>query len=348
MDRVGLLLINLGTPEAPRTPEVRRYLREFLSDPRVLDLPALWRWLALHILILPVRPRRSAAQYAKVWMKEGSPLLVHGRALAEKVRRRLADRAAVEIAMRYGEPSIPAALERFSRQAIRRIVVFPLYPQRSSAATGSSLEKVFHEASRQRNVPALLVVPPFYDDRRFLSCFAENAAPCLREVDPELVFFSFHGLPERQIRKSDRSGSTCLAAPDCCAEAAARRPDVLGDCYRAQCYLTARLLAEELGVPAERRVVSFQSRLGRTPWIRPFSDVEIREAARRGVKRVVVLSPAFVADCLETLEEIAIRADEDFRANGGEILRLVPSLNAGDSWADAVVEIARSASTWLR
>ncbi len=342
----GLLLVNLGTPDAPSTAAVRRYLREFLSDPRVLDLPAPLRWLVLNLFILPFRPRRSARAYAKIWGERGSPLLFQGLDLAAKVQSRLAGAAAVKVAMRYGRPSIAEAMEAFHREGVRRIVLFPLYPQHSSAATGSSIARAFAEASRRCNVPYLQVVPPFFDDPRYVAAFAQNAAPHLREVAPELVFFSFHGLPQSQIRKSDRRGGYCLAAADCCERAAAERAVTLSDCYRAQCFTTARLLADALGVPPERRLVCFQSRLS-PRWIRPFTDVEVRTAARRGVKRAVVLSPAFVADCLETIEEIGLRAADDWRANGGEMLRLVPSLNASDAWADAVVAIARGATRWL-
>jgi ferrochelatase len=338
-DPVGLLLLNLGTPEAPTTPAVRRYLREFLSDPFVIDSPAILRWLLLNFVILPFRPRRSAEAYAKVWTDRGSPLLVNSLDLLEKVRARVDAGVVVELAMRYGEPSIARALAALQDARVRRIVVFPLYPQVSSAATTSSIEAVRAAAATLSPPPEIAVVPPFFDDPRYLAAFAAVTAPVIAEVDPELVFFSFHGLPERQIRKSDPTGRHCLASAECCERA--RAAGVLAACYRAQCFATARLLAERLGVPPERRIVSFQSRLGRTPWIRPFTDVEIREAARRGVKRAVIVVPSFVADCLETLEEIGIRAVADWRANGGETLRLVPSLNARDDWADAVVAIAR-------
>ena len=346
-DVPGLLLINLGTPQAPRVPEVRRYLREFLSDWRVLDVPWPVRWAVLHLAILPRRPRASAHAYTKIWTLEGSPLRVHGRELVRKVQERFGASAKVELAMRYGVPSIADAMRSLQQQGVGRIVVLPLYPQHSSAATGSSLEAVFAAASRLWNVPRLQIVPPFYADPRYIACFAEVTAPALREVDAERVFFSFHGLPERQIRKSDPTGSHCLARPDCCERAPDERPGVAAECYRAQCVATARLLADKLGVPHERRIVCFQSRLGRTPWIRPFTDLEVREAAARGIKRAVIVIPSFVADCLETLEEIGIRAVADWKAHGGETLRLVPSLNATDSWVDAVVGIARDASSWL-
>ena len=344
-DLPGLLLVNLGTPAAPRTADVRAYLREFLSDPSVLDMPAPLRWLLLNGVILPFRSPRSAEAYAKVWTNRGSPLLVHGRDLAEKVQRRLAGRAVVELAMRYGEPSIAAALEGFHRRGVSRIVVFPLYPQLSSAATGSSIAAVRSVAARVDRGIDLAFVPAFFDDPRYIACFVANASPVIAEARPEVVFFSFHGLPERQIRKSDPSGRHCLSAADCCYDPPS---EVLAACYRAQCFATARLLATRLGIPETARIVSFQSRLGRTPWIRPFTDIEVREAARRGVKRAVIVVPSFVADCLETLEEIGIRAVADWWANGGKILRLVPAPNADDAWADAVVAIAADASPWLR
>lgn len=340
-ERVGLLLVNLGTPDAPRPPEVRRYLREFLSDPRVLDLPALLRFLLLELVILPRRPRASAAAYRKIWTPEGSPLLVHGRALAGKVQARLGDAVQVELAMRYGQPSIAAALDRFAGAGVSRLVVFPLYPQYSSAATGSSIEHVLRLAAGRWNTPYLQVIPPFYDHPAYLAARAEVARPFL-EPAPERVFLSFHGLPERQIRKGDPSGSHCLTHADCCAAVGPANRY----CYRAQCHAAARLLAERLGVPEEQRIVCFQSRLGRSPWISPATDEVLAAEAQRGVRRAVII-PAFVTDCLETLEELAIRSVEIWRRNGGETLQVVPALNAGDRFAEAVVEIATQGSTWL-
>jgi ferrochelatase len=340
-ERSGLLLINLGTPDAPRPPEVRRYLREFLSDPRVLDMPAFLRFLLLELVILPRRPRASAAAYQKIWSPEGSPLLVHGRALAAKVQALLGDAVQVELAMRYGQPAIATALDRFAAAGVSRLVVLPLYPQYSSAATGSSIERVLRLAAGRWNTPYLQVIPPFYDHPAYLAARAELARPFL-EPAPERVFLSFHGLPERQIRKSDPSGSHCFARADCCAAVGPANRH----CYRAQCHATARLLAERLGVPEERRIVCFQSRLGRSPWLSPATDEVLAAEARRGVRHAVII-PAFVADCLETLEELAIRGVEIWRRNGGETLRVVPALNANDRFADAVVEIATQGSTWL-
>lgn len=339
-ERVGLLLVNLGTPDSPKPSDVRRYLREFLSDPRVLDLPAWRRFLLLELVILPIRPRRSGEAYEKIWTERGSPLLFHTEDLAVKVRERLGPGVAVEIAMRYGRPSIPAALDRLRDAGVSRLVVFPLYPQYSSAATGSSLEKVFREAAARWNVPYLHVVPPFYDDPRFISACAERARPVLDAGPADAVIFSFHGLPERHCRKSDPTGTHCLARPDCCE----REVEANRHCYRAQCFATARALAEALSIPESKRIVGFQSRLGRTPWIRPYTDEILVDLPKRGVKRAVILSPAFVADCLETLEELGIRAAASFRAAGGEELRVVPAVNASDRWADGVVALAREAS----
>jgi ferrochelatase len=339
----GLLLVNLGTPESPRPADVRRYLREFLSDPRVLDLPAWRRRLILELFILPFRPRRSGEAYAKIWTERGSPLLWHGRDLAGKVRERLGPGVAVEPAMRYGQPSIASALARLRDRGAERVVVFTLYPQYSSAATGSSLERVFACAAKLWNVPYVQVVPPFYGHPAFLGACAATARPHLERIDPELVFFSFHGLPERHVRKSDGTGRHCLRRDDCCAA-------IVGDnrhCYRAQCFATARLLGERLGVPESRRVVCFQSRLGRDPWIRPYTDEVLVEHARRGCRRAVILSPAFVTDCLETLEELGIRAVESWIRAGGERLQPVECLNSRDDWADALVSIAVEHAPWL-
>ena len=342
-DKTGLLLINLGTPRSPRPADVRPYLREFLMDPRVLDVPTWRRWLVVHLLILPFRPRTSGAAYAKIWTERGSPLLFHSQDLQKKVQQRLGETVAVELAMRYGEPSIPSVLERLKQRGVDRLVVFPLYPQYSSAANGSSLDRVLSVAAKYWNVPNLQLVPPFYDHPAYLDAFAEVARPTLERADPERVFFSFHGLPERHVIKSDGNAGHCLRAKGCCQ----RIVEANRNCYRAQCYATTRLLGERLGVPEEKRIVCFQSRLGRTRWICPYTDEVLVEQARSGVKRAAILSPAFVADCLETLEELGMRAAEDWKASGGEQLQLAPCVNANDSWADAVVTIAREGTTWL-
>jgi ferrochelatase len=331
----GVLLINLGTPDAPRTPEVRRYLQEFLSDPRVIDIPWLPRMLLLHLVILPWRPARSAEAYRKIWTAAGSPLLVHGEALVQAVARSLGPGIPVELAMRYGRPSIRLGLCRLAERRVDRVVVFPLYPQNAASSTGSTLEKVYREAGRYWDPPLLLPVPPFFGDPRYARAVAEVARPVLRGAAADHILMSYHGLPERQIQRS--GPGYCLTREECC--------DSLGTanrgCYRAQCHDTTRRLVRELGLDPAQVTTTFQSRLGRTPWIRPYTDVVLAGLPARGVKRVVVFSPSFVADCLETLEEIALRGHETFLRAGGEALTLVPSLNTTPAWVDLVTERIR-------
>lgn len=334
----GLLLLNLGTPDAPTPGDVRRYLREFLSDPRVLDINPVGRALLLNLIILPTRPRKSAHAYQQVWdAQRGSPLMYHSKDLAAGVAAALGEGWRVELGMRYGNPSIPDALARLRAASVDRIVVLPLFPQYASSSTGTGVARVMELAAQDWNVPWIDVVPPFYDEPGFIEAFAAVAGPRLEAFAPDHVLFSYHGLPERHVRKSDPTGAHCLARPDCCATLV----DANRSCYRAQCFATTRALAARLGLAAERHTVCFQSRLGRTKWIEPYTDVVLDELAARGVKRLAVLCPAFVADCLETLEEIGMRAREQFRARGGEDLALVPSLNATQPWVDAVAAMAR-------
>jgi len=333
-ERVGILLINLGTPDAPEAGLVRAYLKEFLSDPRVLDTTALKRWLVLRLFILPRRPAESAAAYRAIWTAEGSPLMTHTRRLTEALRQRLPG-VEVEMAMRYGRPSIASGLDALVSRGLDRIIVAPLYPQYSSAATGSSLERVYRLAARRWNVPSIAALPPFYDNDRFLDAWHAVAAGVLRDFRPDFVLFSYHGLPERHMHKSDPTGAHCLASPECCdAIVHANR-----DCYRAQCLATTRGLVARLGLEDGTYSTAFQSRLGRDPWVRPYTDERLIELARGGVKRLAVLSPAFVADCLETLEELDMRGRESFLNAGGDDFVLVPSLNAHPAWVSALADM---------
>ena len=334
-EKLGVLLVNLGTPDAPEAPEVRRYLAEFLADPRVIDIHPVARWLLLHLIILRVRPRRSAAAYRKIWGPGGSPLLVHGKALAAAVQERL-PACEVALAMRYGAPSLADGLRE---RGCDRLLVFPLYPHYAASSTGSTLEAVYREAAALWNTPYLWVVPPFYDHPAFIDALAQRGAPVLAELQPDHVVFSYHGLPERHMRKSDPSGRHCLAAPGCCDAIV----DQNRSCYRAQCDATSRALIARLGLDPARASTCFQSRLGRTPWIRPYTDELLPDLVKQGARRVAVFCPAFVADCLETLEEIGMRAAEDFKAAGGDQLRLVLGLNAEPAWIDAVVAMIREA-----
>jgi len=331
----GVLLTNLGTPGAPTTRAVRRYLREFLGDPRVIDLPAPLRWTLVNGIIAPFRASRSAALYRKIWTREGSPLLVHGLALRDAVQKRLGPSYCVALGMRYGVPSIPAALESLEAQGCTEIAVLPLYPQHASSTVGSTLEQVFRCAGARWNVPSIRAVAPFYDDPGFVAALAGSVRPVIERFQPDHVLLSYHGLPERHIRRGDPEGRHCLETDACCHEIGRNNLQ----CYRAQCFATSRALAGALGLEPSRCSTSFQSRLGRTPWIRPYTDEVVQELARRGVRRLAVACPSFVADCLETLEEIGMRLREQWQALGGEAFERVPCLNADPAWVDVVAQL---------
>jgi ferrochelatase len=335
--RTGVLLVNLGTPGSARTADVRRYLREFLGDPRVLDMHPIARKLLLEGVILPLRPRRSAAAYRCIWTEEGSPLLVWGRALRDGVAGALGSGFEVALGMRYGAPSIRSALDALREAGVDKIVVLPLFPQYSSAATGSALAKVFEELARWNDIPATHTIASFFDHPAFISAFAETTREQLADFGADHLLFSYHGLPEAHVRASDATGQHCLAGEGCCDALV----DANRSCYRAHCFATTRALASALELEAEGHSVAFQSRLGRTPWIQPYTDLRLPELAAEGVKRLAVICPAFVADCLETLEEIGIRAAEQWRELGGEELRLVTSLNAEPAWVEAVAGMVR-------
>ncbi len=334
----GVLLVNLGTPASPSVADVRRYLAEFLSDPRVLDLPAPARWLLLHLWILRFRPRRAASQYASVWKAEGSPLLVHSRALCAALSKELGAGFEVQLAMRYGSPGIESAMEHLLAADVGKILVFPLFPQDASSSRGSALAKVFQRAAVLWNVPVLDIAPEFFDDPGFTSAWKGVIEPRLAAFRPDYVLFSFHGLPERHLRKSDPTGRHCLTSVGCC--------DAIGPanraCYRAQCAATMRALARTLALASDAHSMAFQSRLGREPWIRPYTDQVLPELRGRGVRRLAIVCPSFVADCLETVEEIGIRARDQWRGLGGEELLLVPSLNADPQWVRALAQMVRN------
>lgn len=337
--QTGILLVNIGTPDSPRVRDVRRYLREFLSDPPVLGLSSLARFLLLNFVILPLRPRRSAHAYGQIWLPEGSPLLVHSRALARAVAEELGPSHSVEIGMRYGNPSIREGLEALCRAGVERIIALPMFPQFSEAATGSAAAKVREEHGRLAKAPPLVLLDSFYADSGFIAAVAAVARDRLEAFGPDRVLMSFHGLPEQHVRAADPSGSFCLARESCCESIG---PENHG-CYRAQCYATARQLAAALDVE-EHYDVAFQSRLGRTPWIRPYTEERLAELRASGVERLAVLCPAFVADCLETDEEIGIRARKRWLELGGEDFMLVPSLNHHPVWARAVAAMLRAAA----
>ena len=328
----GLLLINLGSPDSTSVGDVRRYLREFLSDPDVIDLPALGRNLLLYGAILPFRPRKSAEAYRTIWTESGSPLIDHTRKLSESVQAILGTEVEVKMAMRYGNPSIASALRQFRDAGIMRVHCIALYPQYSTASMGSTYKEVMRQNSRLQVPLFLSTEPAFYCRSGFLDAWSEIIRP---ELAPDFrVLFSFHGIPERQVLKSSHDGHCRLG--DCCNTI----PDF---CYRAQCLATARTVADRLGLKSDEWEMTFQSRLGRTPWLKPYTDLRLHDLPGEGVRKVIVVSPSFVADCLETLEELNIRAREDFLAAGGEEFRFVPSLNQSPAWVQELADMAHTA-----
>lgn len=329
MMKQGLLLINLGTPDAPDTRSVRRYLREFLADRRVIDLPALIRYPLLYGLILPFRPRQSAQAYQAIWKENGSPLLIHSRNLAAKLQSVLGDRCQVALGMRYGNPSIEQALQQLKH--CTHITVLPLYPQYSSAATGSSIENVLTLLAQKPVQPSLTIIRDFYNHPRFLAAQAQRIKPYLDDHD--YLLLSFHGVPERHLKAS---GCDAICTETCPLPVAANQA-----CYRAQCFATGQLLAARLGLPAGYYQVAFQSRLGKTPWIKPYTDEVLTELASQGIKRLAVACPSFVADCLETLEEIGLRAQLQWMKLGGEKLTVIPCLNDNQQWVESLVDICQ-------
>jgi len=332
--KTGILLINLGTPGSPSTADVRRYLREFLNDPRVIDIAPLSRLLLVNLIIVPFRAPKSAKLYQSVWTKEGSPLTVNSLALKKELQNALGNGYVVALGMRYQQPSLESALEELRAARVSKIKIIPLYPQYASSSTGSTMEKLMRLLQKWEVVPSIEAVTKFYDHPAFIRALAA-AGKNYDHTQYDHVLFSYHGLPERQILKaSEHYGGSCKLG-ECCSAAHANNQY----CYRANCFHTTRLLAEALGIPKEKYTVCFQSRLGRDPWIKPYSDHVIAERAKAGDKKLLVFSPAFTADCLETIHEIGVEYDELFREHGGEKVQLVPSLNARPEWVSALREI---------
>lgn len=332
--KTGVLLVNTGSPDAPEVPETRRYLREFLSDPRVLDMSPVARWFLLNFVILPRRPKVSSAAYKSIWTDRGSPLITNSEDFRDGLREALPDRL-IEIGMAYGRPSIPESLDTLLAQGARRIVVAPMFPQYASATVGSVLELTYKTAAEKLNVTALCAVTPFYDEPEFLDAWTAVAQPELDAFRPDHILFSFHSLPQRHIFNCDPTGTHCLKHEDCCE----RYREVNPNCYRAHCFATTRGLVERLGLSAGKFTLAFQSKLGRDSWLKPATDETIVQLAKSGVKRLAVLSPAFVADCIETIEELGMQGRESFLKNGGEDFKLVSSLNSHPTWVSGFASI---------
>jgi ferrochelatase len=315
--KTAVLLVNLGTPEAPTAAALRPYLKQFLSDPRVVEIPrAVW-WLFLHLFILPFRSKKSAQKYAAIWTKDGSPLKVHTKQQAALLRGYLGQRGhevEVAYAMRYGKPSLPDVLDRLKTAGCDRILVLPAYPQYSGTTTASVFDEVFSHFSRVRNVPELRLVKHFHDHPGYIQALKESVlAHWEKNRRPEKLVMSFHGVPKRTL--------------------------LLGDPYHCECQKTARLLAAELGLTSEQYLVTFQSRFGKAEWLQPYTAPTLIKLAKAGAKRVDVICPGFISDCLETLEEIAIEARRDFMTAGGKELLYIPCLNETPAWINGLTQI---------
>lgn len=333
-EKTAILLLNTGSAAAPETAPTREYLRQFLSDPRIIDIAGWKRWLLVNLIILPTRPSKTAEAYKQIWTDRGSPLVAFSEDFRDALSKRL-NGPKVEIGMAYGTHRIRPAIDKLLAGNPDRLVVVPMFPQYASATTGSVLECVYKHCAEKWNVPAITVMPEYFDDPGYIDAWKQVAEPALAEFKPDHVLLSFHGLPERQLRKCDPSGSHCLASKDCCD----RLVDANIHCYRRQCVETGKAIAAVLGIPPEQYTVTFQSRLGRDPWLTPATDETIQQRAKEGIKRLAVLSPAFVADCLETLEEIGMGGKESFEEHGGEHYMLVPSLNAHPRWVEAMADM---------
>ena len=332
----GVLLINIGTPDSPGVGDVRRYLKEFLSDPRILDIHPVGRFFLLNCIILPFRPKRSAEAYSKIWTAEGSPLLVETQKQAIDLQSKLGNDYVVELGMRYGSPSIETGIDNLQSAGCHRIIVLPLFPQYSAAATGSAAEKVMNLIQGKWNVPPIEIQGDFYNHPGFIESVAQSMREELGNYEPDLILFSYHGLPERHMQKSDAPEIQCDRHGPCPKVGQGNR-----FCYRAQCYETTRLIAEQLQLNENQYEVSFQSRLGRTPWIHPYTDILIEELAQKGIKRLAVVSPSFVADCLETLEEIGMRLKEQWRELGGENFQFLKCVNNHPLFIQAITQMIR-------
>lgn len=325
MSNKAVLLLNLGSPRSTKTADVRSYLREFLSDPRVLDTHPLVRAFVLNLFILPFRPRRSAAAYSTIWTDAGSPLVVTSRKQQELLQAQID--VPVHLAMRYGEPAVPDVIRAIVAAGTEELFLVPLYPHYAMSSYETAVVQAMEEVARQKPSLRVTLLQPYYDDPEYIDALAATAAPFVARDYDKLVF-SYHGVPERHLRKSDPSHAHCLVVPDCCHCAHPAH----ATCYRHQCVRTMELLTARLAIPREKTVLAFQSRLGRDPWLTPQTDRTVERLGHEGCKRLLVICPSFVTDCLETLEEIAVGCKETFLEAGGESLQLVPCLNESPQW----------------
>lgn len=328
----GVLLVNLGTPDAPTRSAVYRYLKQFLLDPRVIDINPIARNILVRGIIAPFRSGASSKLYKELWTEEGSPLKVFGYKLQEGVQELLGEEYMVELAMRYQSPSIESAFKKLMAANVSEIIVLPLFPQYSSACNGSVHDEVMRIARKEWNIPNIKFINSFYDHEKMIETFAMRGQQY--DIDSyDYIIFSYHGLPERQIIKGD-ANDYCKFG-ECCGSITPKNQF----CYRAHCFATTRAIVKKLNIPEDKHETCFQSRLGRDPWLQPYTSDVVERLAEEGKKRVLVFCPAFVADCLETTIEIGVEYQEEFEEYGGEHLQLVEGLNDHPLWFETVKDI---------
>jgi protoporphyrin/coproporphyrin ferrochelatase len=328
----AILLVNLGSPDSPSVPDVRRYLNEFLMDPRVIDTPWLLRRFIVGMILIN-RPKESAHAYQSVWTPEGSPLIATSRSVQKKLQARVS--VPVALAMRYQNPSIRSAVINLKERGVEDVLLIPLFPHYAMSSYETAVVAVREAAKKFAPRLKITVQPPYGNAPDFIAAMVANAEELLRQEHDHLLF-SFHGVPERHLKKSDPTGHHCLAGPNCCATPS----EAHKFCYRHQCFRTAEEFARLAKLPDGKWSVAFQSRLGKDPWLKPYTDFELERFAKAGVKKILVMSPAFVSDCLETIEELGIRGKETFLAAGGESYRLIPCLNEHPAWLNVLAGMA--------
>jgi len=331
MAQTGVILANLGSPDSTEVKDVRRYLNEFLMDGRVIDINIISRILLVRGIIVPFRAPKSAEAYRTIWGKEGSPLISISRQLQKAVQEKLD--VTVELAMRYGNPTPKKAYDNLvaANPDLKEVVIFPLYPHYAMSSYETAVEYMKEVHKKYNYTFSLKFVAPYYNNAEYIAALADSIKPYL-EQDYDQILFSYHGIPGRHVRKSDPTKQHCLQVNDCCNVPSAAH----ATCYRHQVFATTRLVTEKLGIPKDKHSMSFQSRLGKG-WLEPFTDIRLEQLPKEGIKKLLILCPAFVSDCLETLEEIAIRGKESFMEAGGESYTTIPCLNTNPLWVDTVV-----------
>jgi len=328
----AILLVNLGSPDSPSVPDVRRYLNEFLMDGRVIDTAWPIRRFVVGLILIN-RPKESGHAYEKVWTKDGSPLVVYSRNVQKLLSARLT--VPVELAMRYQNPSIESAVKNLAAKGATDVLLIPMFPHYAMSSYETAVVRVQEVVAKLAPTMKLTVQPPYFNDPDYIAALVASAADFLKS-DYDHLLFSYHGIPERHLRKSDPTGCHCLATTDCCETTSPAQ----ATCYRAQCFATTSAFVKLAGVPKEKYSISFQSRLGKDPWLKPYTDYELPRLAIEGKKKMLVICPAFVADCLETIEEIGMRGYEEFAAGGGKDYTRIPCMNEHPQWITALEKMA--------